>query len=101
MTQSKVLLNNVSLVGYLLIPFYLYLSKFGSSGMFPHYSVFDSVHMEKGWIAVPIISLISIHRFDWVFGMTTVYYEIWEILRIMFRGRSQCRSQNKPTLYIY
>jgi len=36
--------------------------------------------MEKGSIGIPIISLIPIHLFDWVFGMATGYREIGEIL---------------------
>lgn len=47
MAKAKVLLRNITLIGYLLVPLYLNLRYFGINCIFTHYPILYPIEVEK------------------------------------------------------
>ena len=93
MTQTKILLNNITLLRNLLVAFFLQIGHLGRRGILAHDAVLDMVQTKKGTIRFPKVPFIRINFPDGLLRMTTGSRTVRKIKRIMMRGRGDFGGQ--------
>jgi hypothetical protein len=95
MSDTEVLLNNVTNFRDGLVPFFFIVGQLRSLGRFSHNAVFDLIEAKELAVVFSKIALIRKHLFDRVFGMTTAGDTQGEIGAVMEGSRGDLGGKNK------
>ena len=101
MGKTKVLFYNIAFFRYLFISFYFIVRQLCRGRVLSHDAVCNLVHREKISIWFSKVSLIGIHLFDRLFGMTTAGDAEGKIGAVVMGCRRHLGSKDKSMVYIH
>jgi len=96
MRKTKILVDDVPLLRYLFVPFYLVLCQFCRGHILSHDTISDLVQIKKIPVCFSEIPFIGIHLFNRFFRMTTAGDKKRKIRTVIMGGRIYLGRKHKP-----